>query len=73
MHFFFIQKSFWTKNYFHTAEMNLTTRGPLYTCLVMNGTVMELYYIIAVTDKNHLGEFLQSIFEFVYLLIRELI
>ena len=53
--------------------MNLTTRGPLYTCLVMNGTVMELYYIIAVTDKNHLGEFLQSIFEFVYLLIRELI
>ena len=26
---------FWQKNYFHTAEMNLTTRAPLYTCLVM--------------------------------------
>ena len=36
MHFFnfFVQKSFLTKNYFLTAERNLTTWGPLYTCLV---------------------------------------
>ena len=31
---FFVQKSFLTKNCFLTAERNLTTRGPLYTCLV---------------------------------------
>ena len=33
---FFGQKSFLTKNYFLTAEVNLTTRGPLYTCLVLS-------------------------------------
>ena len=32
---FFVQKSFLTKNYFLTAEINLTTWGPLYTCLVV--------------------------------------
>ena len=32
---FFVQKSFLTKNCVLTAEMNLTTRGPLYTCRVM--------------------------------------
>ena len=31
---FFVQKSFLTRNYFLTAEINLTTRGPLHTCLV---------------------------------------
>ena len=31
---FFVQKSFLTKNYFLIVEINLTTRGPLYTCLV---------------------------------------
>ena len=31
---FFVQKSFLTKN-FLTADINLTTRGPLYTCLVV--------------------------------------
>ena len=30
----YVQKSFLTKNYFLTSEMNFTTRGPLYTCLV---------------------------------------
>ena len=37
MHFliFLVQKSFLTKNYFLTADRNLTTRGPLYTCLAM--------------------------------------
>ena len=28
------QKSFFTKNYFLIAVINLTTRGPFYTCLV---------------------------------------
>ena len=32
---FFVPKSFLTKNYFLTAEINLTTLGPLYTCLVV--------------------------------------
>ena len=32
---FYVQKSFLTKNCFLTAEINLTTRGPLYTCLVV--------------------------------------
>ena len=31
---FFVQKSFLTKNYFPTAEINSTARGPMYTCLV---------------------------------------
>ena len=31
---FFVQKLFLTKNYFLIAAINLTTRGPLYTCLV---------------------------------------
>ena len=36
MHFFIflVQKSFLTKNYFLFTMINLTTRGPLYTCLV---------------------------------------
>ena len=33
--FVFVQKSFLTKNCFLTAEINLTIRGPLYTCLVL--------------------------------------
>ena len=33
--FAFVQKSFLTKNYFLIAERNLTTRGPLYTSLVL--------------------------------------
>ena len=31
---FFVQKSFLTKSYFITAEIDLTTWGLLYTCLV---------------------------------------
>ena len=34
--YFFCSKSFLVKNYFLTAEIDLTTRGPLYTCLVMH-------------------------------------
>ena len=32
--FVFVQKSFLTNIFFPFAEINLTTRGPLYTCLV---------------------------------------
>ena len=32
--FVFVQESFLTKNFFLPAEINLTSRGPLYTCLV---------------------------------------
>ena len=34
--FVFVQKSFLTKNFFLYVEINLTTRVPLYTCLVFN-------------------------------------
>ena len=33
--FVFVQKSFLTKTFFLYVEINLTTRGPLYTCLVV--------------------------------------
>ena len=32
--YFFVEKSFLTKNYFLIAEINFTTWGPSYTCLV---------------------------------------
>ena len=31
----FFQKSLFTENYFLIAAINLATRGPLYTCLVL--------------------------------------
>ena len=34
---FFVQKSFLNKNCLLTAEINLTIRGPLYTCVVQHG------------------------------------
>ena len=51
---FFVQKSFFTKNYFRTAEMNLTTRGPLYTCLVhLNNTpALQRVKIFDLKDVN---------------------
>ena len=33
--YYFFQKSLFTENYFLIAAMNLATRGPLYTCLVL--------------------------------------
>ena len=36
--YYFCPKSFFTENYFLIAAINLTTRGPLYTCLVSLGT-----------------------------------
>ena len=33
---FFVQKLSLAKNYFLIAKMNLTSRGPLYTCLVLH-------------------------------------
>ena len=46
---FFVQNSFLTKNCFHTAEINLTTRGPLYTCLVYDEYVLCLWYFFRKT------------------------
>ena len=37
---FFVQKLFLTKNYFLIAEINFTTPGPLYTCLVVHGMIL---------------------------------
>ena len=33
--YYFFQKSLFAENYFAIAVINLTTPGPLYTCLVM--------------------------------------
>ena len=33
---FFVKKSFLTKNHFLIAAINLTTRSPLYTCIVLH-------------------------------------
>ena len=65
MHFFiyFVQKSFLTKNYFLIAEIILTTRGPLYTCLVI--------WVFFGTKQYR--KFFESIFEISHLLIRGLI
>ena len=38
MHFSYLllfKNLFWPKFFFHFAEINLTTRGPLYTCLIL--------------------------------------
>ena len=51
---FFVQKSFLTKNHFHTAEINLTTEGPLYTCLVEYDMTMWFlfYFLFSVAGAN---------------------
>ena len=41
---FIVQKSFLTKNHFPIAAINLTTRGPLYTCLVYYGSWWCYYF-----------------------------
>ena len=38
----FVQKLFLTNNYFHIAEIDLTTRSPWYTCLVLT-EVLQIY------------------------------
>ena len=50
--FFFVQKSFLTKNYFLTAEINLTTRGPLYTCLVLFVNIIMLIYSMTIVIQH---------------------
>ena len=35
--YFFCSKIIFDQNYFLTAEIDLTSRGPLYTCLVLFG------------------------------------
>ena len=43
--FVFVQKSFLTKKLFLFAEINLTTQGPLYTCLVLSATLDSVDHI----------------------------
>ena len=65
---FFVQKSFLTKNYFLTAEINLTTRGPLYTCLVLvkKSFLTKNYFLIAAINFTTWGPsytwFVDSVF-----------
>ena len=69
----FIFNSFFTKNHFLIAEMNLTTQGPLYTCLVLtllftsNGkfTFTTCCFIILGTphtDQNAVGDPFKTLF-----------
>ena len=44
--FFFAQKSFLTKKSFLFAEINLSTRGPLHTCLVL------LYFQVSKVNRK---------------------
>ena len=43
MHFFYVQKLFLTQNFLLFAEINLTTWGPLYTCLVIITTSVKSF------------------------------
>ena len=42
--YFFVQRSFLTKNYFLIAAINLTTRGQLYTCFYWNDQAESLLF-----------------------------
>ena len=42
----FFQKSRFAENYFLIAAMNLTTRGPQYTCLVFNVIFCNISYFL---------------------------
>ena len=48
--FVFVQKSFLTKKLSRFAEINLTTRGPLYTCLVffLEASVKGIAFLVKV-------------------------
>ena len=47
---FFVKKSFLTKNYIVIAVINLTTRGPSYTCLVLYE--VKHHKVTKVTEPN---------------------
>ena len=51
---FYVQKSFLTKNYFLTAAINLTTRGPLYTCL--DSSLEYLFFLYLAVSVERLFE-----------------
>ena len=53
---FFVQKSFLTKNYFLTAEITLTTWGPLYPYLVQY--VVVNMFIVFLVSLAHVQYFL---------------
>ena len=57
--YFFFQKSL-TENYFMIAAINLATRGPLYTCLVISSIHLgmgkmrsfEAYFVLSVNYSS---------------------
>ena len=55
--FVFVQKSFLTKNFFLSVEINLTTRSPLYTCLVLiasiNMTSRGILVLISLVSRSN--------------------
>ena len=48
--YFFVQKSYFTKNYFLTAKINLTTCGPLYTFLVSKKKEGNFIFLIEISE-----------------------
>ena len=48
---FFVQKSFLNKNYFLNAEINLTTRGPLCTCLVSLALKFLVHILVPIFEE----------------------
>ena len=49
--YYFVQKSFSTKNYFFIAAIDFTTQGPYYTCLVY----FKISSILKSTNIQHLS------------------
>ena len=58
---FFFQKSLFTENYFLIAAINLATRGPLYTCLVLHEVRSPFSFFLVTKSEQHTS---RGIFEF---------
>ena len=52
--FVFVQKSFLTKKFFFYVEINLTTGGPLYTCLVTYGNTIFISWMVDACNYRHI-------------------
>ena len=66
--FVFVQKSFLIKKIFLYVEINLTTRGPLYTCLVYNYMQIDILDS-GLFDEDHINHPCPSVSLFVGLQI----
>ena len=53
--YYFFQKSLFTENYFLIAAINLATRGPLYTCLVLAGNLIQRHIQIFSSNQFFRG------------------